>query len=119
MFRCVAGDQAHVDLEALRRAHGAHLALLQHAQELHLERDGHVADLVQEERALVRRLEKTLVVAVRARERAFDVSEELGFEKLLGDRAAVDRHERLIAAAARAVDRSRDQLLAGARTRRR
>ena len=52
--------------------------------------------------------------AVRARERALLVAEELGLEQVLGHRAAVDRDERLILARARAVDRAREQLLARA-----
>ena len=47
-------DDAHVDRKRLRRADRPHLALLEHAQQLHLQRQRHVADLVQEERAAVR-----------------------------------------------------------------
>ena len=42
------------------------------------------------------------------------VAEELGFEQLLGNRAAVHRDEHALGAAAVVVDRARDQLLAGA-----
>ena len=48
------------------------------------------------------------------RERAARVAEQLRFEQRLGDRAAVDGDERLVAPRARAVDRAREQLLAGA-----
>ncbi len=63
----------------------------------------------------MRGLEKALVRAVRARERAFDMAEQLRLEQVLGHRAAVDCDERLILARARAVNRAREQLLAGAR----
>ena len=55
-----------------------------------------------------------LCVRSRARERAFDVAEQLGLEQVLGHRAAVDRDERLVLARARAVNGAREQLLAGA-----
>ena len=99
---------------ARRRADRPHLALLQHAQQLHLQRRRRVADLVEEHRAAVRLLEDALVIGHRAGERAAHVAEQLGLEQRLGERAAVDRHERTARAPAVAVDRARDQLLAGA-----
>jgi hypothetical protein len=48
-------DHADVDALGLGVAHLGDHALLQRAQELHLQRDGQLADLVEEERALVRR----------------------------------------------------------------
>ena len=53
-----------------------------------------VADLVQEHRAAGRDLELALARAVRVGERAALVAEQLALEQRLGDRAAVDRHER-------------------------
>ena len=50
----------------------------------------------------------------RAGERAALVAEELRLDERLGDRAAVDDEERLVAPVARLVDRARDALLAGA-----
>ena len=58
---------------------------------------------------------RPLCVRSRARERAFDVAEQLRLEQVLGHRAAVDRDERLILARARAMNRAREQLLARAR----
>ena len=57
----------------------AQLALLQHPQELHLHRQRHVADLVEEERAAVRLLETPQARLLRAGERAALVAEELDF----------------------------------------
>ncbi len=59
-----------------------HLALLQHAQQLHLQRQRHVADLVEEQRAAVGRLEEALVRLHGAGERAARVAEELGLEQV-------------------------------------
>ena len=74
--------------------------LLQHAQQLRLEPHRHVADLVEQQRAAVRRLEQSRCGAVRAGERALLVSEQLGFEQVLGHRGAIDRDERPGGAAA-------------------
>src|SRR6185503_14016628 len=50
-------DHARIDLDRLRAADGPHLLLLKDAQQLDLEPHRHVADLVEQERAAVRRLE--------------------------------------------------------------
>ena len=75
-------DDAHVDRNRLRRADRPHLAFLQHAQELDLQRQRHVADLVEQKRAAVRGLEQALVRLHGARERAARVPEQLGLEEL-------------------------------------
>ena len=67
--------------------------LLEHAQQLHLQRQRQLADLVEEERAAVGRLEETRLVADGAGEGALHVAEELGLEQVLRDRRAVDRDE--------------------------
>jgi hypothetical protein len=98
----------------LRRANGPHFALLQHAQQLDLQRERHVADLVQEDRPAVGRLEQPLVRLHGARERAARVAEELGFEQRLRNRAAVDGDERLVAARAGAMMARASSSLPGA-----
>jgi hypothetical protein len=50
----VAGDQPHVRLQRLGAAQPLVLALLQHAQQLHLRREVDVADFVEEQRAAFR-----------------------------------------------------------------
>ena len=108
------GDHAHVHLDRVRIADALELALLQHAQQLHLQRRAHRPDFVEEERALVRLLEPSLAVADRAGERAAHVAEELGFEQRFGNGAAVERDEAMHAARAVVVNRARDDFLAGA-----
>ena len=73
----------------------------------------HVADLVEEDRPLVRRLEAADPPCVGARERALLVSEELTLDEISADRRAVDRDERTARARARLVDRLRDELFSG------
>ncbi len=50
----------------------------------------------------------------RASEGAFLMTEQLAFEQSLGDRGAVDRHERLVLAVAGVVQAAGEQFLAGA-----
>jgi hypothetical protein len=108
-------DHARIDGDGLGAADRPDLPLLEHAEELDLEAHRHVADLIEQERAAVRGLEQALVAAVGARERALLVAEELRLEQVLGHGAAVDADEGLLAAVACAVNRAREELLAGAR----
>src|SRR5205823_5610209 len=72
----------------------------------------HLADLVEEEGAAVGRLEFADPCTDRAGECATGVAEELAFQEVFRDRAAVDGDERAGLARAAAVDLARDQLLA-------
>ncbi len=91
-----------------------HLPLLQHAQQLHLQVDRHLGDLVEEQGAAGGLANQALARAHGARVRALGMAEELGLQQVVRNRAAVDRHERALGAAAAVVDRLRDELLAGA-----
>src|SRR5205807_2326726 len=108
-------DHAHVDRVFLRRADLAHALFLDRPQQLHLHRERQLGDLVEEQRAAVRRLEKAFAVLGGAGERALLVAEELALHQGIGDSAAIDRHERLVAARAVLVDQARRELLAAAR----
>ena len=70
------------------------LAFLKHAQKLHLDRGRQLADLVEKQRAAARLGEAALAPRHRAGERAALVSEQLRFEDALGNRRAIDGHER-------------------------
>ena len=108
-------DDAHRRLELFDAAEPAELPLLQHAQELHLHHRVHLADFVEKQRALLRRLDEPLLVDAGARERALHVAEQLGFEQRLGQRAAVQRDERPIAPQRVEMDGPRHPFLACAR----
>jgi len=87
---------------------------LEDAEHLGLGAERHVADLVEEERALVAALEFAHVGPVRARERPALVAEQLALEERLGDGRAVDGHEGLLHALAVVVDGAGHQFLTGA-----
>src|SRR5207249_7643936 len=108
------GDDADVDRDRLHAADAQELAMLEYAQQLRLRRRAHLADLVEEERPLVRELELAELLRVRVGERALLVAEELALEQRLRDGGAVERDQRAVGARAPVVDRLGDQLLAGA-----
>jgi len=92
----------------------ADLALLQHAQELDLSGDRHVADLVQEERAVLGVLEAAAAHLVGAREGALLVPEEFAFEDALREGGAVEADERPRASGGVVVYRAGDEFLSRA-----
>ena len=75
-------------------AHAANLPAFQEPEQLGLHRLGQFADLVEKERAAVGHLEEAGPVPLRAGEGPFAMSEELAFDEVFRQRAAVDRHER-------------------------
>ncbi len=108
------GDETEVDMVRPVAADRLYLLVLQHAQQLGLQIERHVADLVEEEGAFVRLLELAFLAAEGAGEAAFLVTEELRFQQLLGNGGAVDADERFSAALAFAVNHAGEHFLAGA-----
>ena len=108
------GDDADVDARRLGRPDAPDLVLLEDAEQLDLGGQRQVADLVEEDRAAVGRLEEPLVVAIGAGEGTADVAEELGLDQRRRERGAVADDERTAAARRQPVDGARDELLAGA-----
>ena len=101
-------------LTGLRAADRLDLALLQRAQQLDLRGQRQFADLVEEQRAAGGFDELADVAFGGAGEGALLVTEQDRFHEIVGDRAAIDRDERLGLALAAAVDGARDQFLADA-----
>ena len=97
-----------------RAAQPLELALLQHAQDLGLGHRREVGDLVEEQRAAVGQLEPALLAPGGAGEGALLVAEQLGLEQRLGQRRAVDGHERPAPPRRALVDGARHALLARA-----
>ena len=91
-----------------------HLAGFEHAQQLGLHRERQLADLVEEDGAAVGQLEEAGCRFGGAGVGPLDVAEELAFEERLDDGGAVDDHEGLLAAWARAIERAGHELLAAA-----
>src|SRR5262245_11547320 len=109
-----SGDDANVDLHRLAAADGLDRALLERAEQLHLRGQRQLADLVQKQRAAMGLDELAGVPLGRAREGALLVAEQDRLDEIVGDRAAIDRDERLCLALAAAMDGAREHLLADA-----
>src|SRR5262249_43389625 len=108
--RC--GHDAHVDVERLLPAHSPDLARLDDAQKLGLQIERELADLVEEDGAGARPLERPLVLVHRAGEGAALMTEELALDERRRNGAAVDDLERAGGALARGVDRAGEDILA-------
>src|SRR5581483_5450925 len=107
------GDDADVDAHVVLAAEARELAVLQHLQQLRLQREAHVPDLVQEHRAVVRELELARLLLERAGECAALETEQLGLEQLGWEGGAIHLHERLVAPQRGGIDRSSDKLFPG------
>src|SRR5262249_687870 len=92
----------------------AHRAVFQNAEELPLQRDRQQADLIEEDRAAVSRLEQAGLRLAGVGERAALVAEELRLQQSLGDGGAVDVDEGPVAARSGLVDGAREEALARA-----
>ena len=90
------------------------LAGLEEAQQQPLHAQRHLADFVEEDRALVGDFELARLVAIGAGEAALDVAEQLRLEQRLGQAGAVDRDEGSRGAGPLRLNRAGDELLADA-----
>ncbi len=106
--------EAHVDGLCPVRPQRSHLALLEDPEQLHLHRQRHLPELVEQQGAASRLHEQAVPARARAGERAAGGAEQLGLEERLRHRGAVDGNEGTAAASAILVDGLRDELLAGA-----
>jgi hypothetical protein len=106
--------QAHIDADRAGRAHGQHLAGFERAEELHLERRVHIAELVEKERPAVGLGEEPGRVAHGAGERPALMAKQRRFEQARRERPAVHGDKRLAGAAAPLVEIPGEHLFAGA-----
>ncbi len=97
---------------AVHGAHWLHFALLQGAEKLCLEVDGHVGDFVQEDRAVRAGFEQSLAGLHRAGESSLHIAEEFRFDERGYQSGTVHGHERLFAARAGKMDGAGHEFLA-------
>jgi hypothetical protein len=88
------------------------LWVLQHAQQLDLHRQRHVADFIEEQRAAIGQFETSGAAGDCAGEGALLVTEQFAFEQLGRNRPAIDRHERRFAALGMVMQVARNHFLA-------
>ncbi len=104
---------ADIRLDRRRAADPHEPFALQHAENLGLETHVHVADLVEEHRALIAQFELTDFPSGGAGKRPALMPEQLALQQLPGDGRAVDGHERPILARAEVMDHPGKELLTG------
>ncbi len=109
------GDDAQVDGLGRGGADRLDFAFLDHAQQLRLHREVHRIDLVEEQRAAMRRPDATGLAELARRAVDLVAAEQLGLCKVVRQRGAVYGDERRGAAPALAVEHMRDEFLAGSR----
>src|SRR3989304_2815463 len=105
------GDDPDVHTDPLRSADPDDLLLFDRPQQLDLQREGHFADLVEEQGSPLGDLHQSLPGGDGARERTLLVAAELRFQETFGNRRAVDRQEGHLPPRALVVDRPGHQLL--------
>ena len=87
--------------------------LFEHAQQFGLQRQWHFANLVQEQRTLVRQLKDASLLRASIGERAFFVAEQFALEQCFRNSRAVDGDKRLGLAHTLVVQRLGNQVLTG------
>ncbi len=105
-------DDAHVHLNQLATAQPLDDTLLQEAQQLRLQRQRHVANLIEKQHTAVGGLDLAERLFHRAREGATLIPEQLALQERLGNGGAVDGHPGLRRTLAQGVQRLGETILA-------
>ncbi len=108
------GHHADLDLANLMPSQMANLSVLHEAEQLSLQGRRHFRNFIEKDGAALGGFEKSPVGMVRPGEGPLVVPEKLRFEKVVGDRSAMDHHKGLVPAGAQLMERAGGQLLAGA-----
>ena len=111
-FVCGRND-ADIHIRFFGAADRAHLSFLQDSIELHLHGKAHIADLIEEKRAAMGRLEQALAVFVSAGESSLHVTEQFRLQESLWERAAVNGDEGSLGPNAVLVNGAGHQFFAG------
>src|SRR5712691_4558402 len=107
-------DHPNVDRHRCGSPDAVHFSILQRPQEFYLTGRTDFADLVEKQRASVRKLEFAFLLLVRSGESSSLMSEQLAFQNVLVQRTAIDRHERAGGPPAVLVNSAGHQLFSGA-----
>ena len=104
-------DDAHIGVECLGSADTLELAFLEKPQERRLSLQRQFADLIEEERASVRRFDFSLLLGDGAAEGAALVSEQFAFDQAVDDGVTMDRGKWSVLPPAVPVDVARGPIL--------
>jgi hypothetical protein len=108
------GDDPDIDFPRAALTDAADFVFLQNAEQLHLHGLSELADLIEKDRPMMCRFEKTNAILRGTGERSAHMAKELAFEKALGDSAAVHGHEWPAASLGLFVDEPGDAFLSDA-----
>ncbi|MNF75520.1 hypothetical protein D3C84_575880 [compost metagenome] len=108
------GEHADIQVDRPARAHPLHFALLQNAQQLGLQAQGHFGNLVEQDGAAVGQFELARRAGDGAGEGALLMAEQGGLQHVVRDGRAVDGDEGAAGAGRLLVDVLRQYLLASA-----
>ena len=107
------GEDPDRDAAALGRAHRAHLAIIEHPQQLRLVRRCERLELIEDQHPAVRLQQQPVMIPVGPRERAAAVPEEDALEQIVRGGGAVVGHEGAVREPRAGVNRPGHQLLPG------
>ena len=88
------GNEPHIQVNRCFTTQAVEFFLLQHAQQLGLQVDGHFANFVQKHGAAMGLFEQAFVLFVRAGECAFVMAKQHVFDQVLGQGRAIEGHKR-------------------------
>ena len=107
-------DNTDVGLKCARAADGAVLATIQEAQQTHLHRTRHLAELIQKERAFFCGGDESGLCSSRTGKRTFFVAEEFALQQFPAHRSAVYGQKRSAGPPAEVMEQSRGDFFARA-----
>ena len=107
-------DDAHIGMQFLIAAYAHEGACFEHAQQLHLQLYRHFDDFIEKQRATGGAFEIAFVLPVGTGKASLLVAEDLAFDQLRRDRAALDRQKRMALPPRMRMNILRNQFLAGA-----
>ena len=108
------GDDPHIHFDGLARTDAGNFPLLQHAQQLDLQRQAQFADLIEQQGPALGGFKPAGVALHRAGKGAFFMAEEFSFRQAFGQRAAVNGEKRLVATRAVMMKIAGNHLFTGA-----
>ncbi len=111
-FAVGRGDDAHVNRNLARSTDRTNASLLDGAQQLGLRLRTHFGYFVEKQSSALRRTKQAELLLVGAAEGAPHITEKFTFDKILGQRGAIERDERQMRCRG-LMNCARDQLLAG------
>ena len=113
MLMLVAASTRTSTLNGCPSAQAGKLAVLQDLQELGLQRWRHLADFIEQQRALVAQFELAGLGFVRPGKRSWLVAEQLALQQFAGHGGAIDLEECAVRAIGVLVDEMRQHFFAG------